>query len=57
MPSPTPPNVLFINLGPHGLGVQFGQTIARATNQTQRTYALVKMFQLGGPHPAAPTPD
>ena len=50
VPASAPPNVLFVNLGPHGLGVQFGATIAAATEQRNRTYALVKMFQLAFQH-------
>ncbi len=46
VPPAAPPNVHCVNRGPHGLGVQFGSTIAAATNQRNRTYALVKMFQL-----------
>ena len=46
VPPSVPPNVHFVNLGPHGLGVQFGSTIAAATDQRNRTYALVKMCQL-----------
>ena len=46
LPASPPANVVFVNLGAHGLGIQFGASIARATNQTHNTYALVKMFQL-----------
>ena len=50
VPPHAPRNVRFVNLGPHGLGVQFGITIAAATNQTHRTHELVQLFQQAFQH-------
>ena len=45
MPAAPPPNVQFINVGQHGLGILFGSALARLGGALEHTYAITKLMQ------------
>ena len=45
LPASHPPNMRFIDMGAHGLGVIFGAALARLGGQEQSTYAIVHLMQ------------